>query len=53
MTAVAVVTGAASGMGRLAAQRLAASGVSVAAVDVNDEGLVSTARRSPNMRTYT
>jgi NAD(P)-dependent dehydrogenase (short-subunit alcohol dehydrogenase family) len=53
VTAVAVVTGAASGMGRLAAQRLAASGVSVAAVDVNDEGLVSTARRSPNMRTYT
>jgi len=36
---VALVTGAASGMGRISAKRLAADGVHVAAVDVNTEGL--------------
>ena len=34
---VALVTGAASGMGRLASRRLAAAGARVAAVDVNLE----------------
>ena len=35
---VALVTGAASGMGRLAARRLAAAGAQVAAIDVNEAG---------------
>ena len=39
---VALVTGAASGMGRLAAQRLAEAGASVAAHDVDAEGLRQT-----------
>jgi len=41
---VAIVTGAGSGMGRLAAQRLQKAGAQVAAVDVNEAGLVETAR---------
>lgn len=41
---VVYVTGAASGMGRLAAQRMADAGATVVAVDVNDEGLQETAR---------
>jgi len=45
---VAVVTGAASGMGRLAARRLAASGATVIAVDVDEPGLIETARRNDN-----
>ena len=36
---VALVTGAASGMGRISSKRLAADGVHVAAVDVNEKGL--------------
>lgn len=40
---VAFITGAGSGMGRLAAQRLAQTGVTVAAVDVNEAGLAQTA----------
>ncbi len=44
---VAFVTGAGSGMGRLAAQRMAAAGVSVAAVDVNGAGLAETAQAHP------
>ncbi len=40
---VVLVTGAASGMGRLAAQRMADAGARVAAVDVNEEGLFATA----------
>ena len=40
---VALVTGAASGMGRISSKRLAAEGVHVAAVDVNEEG-----QRSPS-----
>jgi NAD(P)-dependent dehydrogenase (short-subunit alcohol dehydrogenase family) len=39
---VALVTGAASGMGRLAARRLAAGGAQVAAFDVNEAGLRET-----------
>ena len=34
---VVFVTGAASGMGRLAAQNMARAGAKVAALDVNDE----------------
>ncbi len=40
---VALVTGAASGMGRLACQRLADAGARVAALDVNEVGLGETA----------
>ncbi|MDJ0848287.1 MAG: SDR family oxidoreductase [Myxococcota bacterium] len=36
---VALVTGAASGMGRLAVERLVQAGAKVAALDVNEEGL--------------
>ena len=39
---VALVTGAASGMGRLATRRLAAGGARVAALDVNEAGLRET-----------
>jgi 3(or 17)beta-hydroxysteroid dehydrogenase len=41
---VALVTGAASGIGRAAALRLAAEGASVAAADLNEEGAAATAR---------
>ena len=51
--AVALVTGAASGMGQLAARRLAAAGASVAAVDRDDDGLAGTVGRSPTMRPWT
>ena len=51
-TAVALVTGAASGMGQLAARRLAAAGVSVAAVDVDEAGLDVTVSRAPTMRPW-
>lgn len=40
---VALITGAGSGMGRLAAQRFADAGASVAAWDVDEEGLRETA----------
>src|SRR6476659_1280625 len=49
---VALVTGAASGMGQLAAWRLAAGDATVIAVDVNEEGLARTARRAPNVHTH-
>lgn len=49
---VAFVTGGASGMGRLAARRLAATGARVAAVDVNEEGLAETARGQDGIRAY-
>jgi short-subunit dehydrogenase len=50
---IAVVTGAGSGMGQLAARRLAAAGVSVAAVDVDEPGLAETTARAPTMRSWT
>ena len=50
---VALVTGAASGLGRLAAQRLAASGVTVVAADVDEAGLAETARHAPNVEAKT
>ena len=48
---VALITGAASGMGRLAARRLAGAGASVAAVDRNESGLAETAADQPSIRT--
>lgn len=51
---VAFITGAGSGMGRLAAQRLAQVGVQVAAVDVNAAGLAETARTdAEHIKTWT
>jgi NAD(P)-dependent dehydrogenase (short-subunit alcohol dehydrogenase family) len=49
---VALVTGAASGMGRLAARRLAAAGAQVAALDVNDAGLRETRGDDERIRPY-
>jgi len=48
---VAFVTGAASGLGRLAARRLAASGAVVVAADIDEPGLADTARHAPNIAT--
>jgi NAD(P)-dependent dehydrogenase (short-subunit alcohol dehydrogenase family) len=50
---VALVTGAASGMGRLAARRLAAAGARVAALDVNEAGLRETRGDDERIRTWT
>jgi NAD(P)-dependent dehydrogenase (short-subunit alcohol dehydrogenase family) len=47
---VVLVTGAASGMGRLAARRLAGAGASVAAFDLNEEGLSETAAGHDSIR---
>ncbi|MEZ4269366.1 MAG: SDR family oxidoreductase [Myxococcota bacterium] len=49
---VALVTGAASGMGRIAARRLAMEGAKVALVDLNAEGLEETAASRPGMESY-
>jgi NAD(P)-dependent dehydrogenase (short-subunit alcohol dehydrogenase family) len=49
---VAFITGGGSGMGRLAAQRLAGAGKRVAALDVNSEGLAETAEGHPGIRTF-
>ncbi len=49
---VALVTGAASGMGRISAKRLAADGVHVAAVDVNAEGLNELKQESNNISVF-
>ncbi len=50
---VALITGAGSGMGRLAARRLASEGAQVAALDVNEAGLVETASGHDRIRTWT
>ena len=51
---VVFITGGGSGMGRLAAQRMADAGAKVAAVDINEAGtldsLVSVLRRTDNER---
>jgi NAD(P)-dependent dehydrogenase (short-subunit alcohol dehydrogenase family) len=49
---LALVTGAASGMGRLASRRLAAGGAQVAALDVNEAGLRETRGEDERIRTY-
>ena len=49
---VALVTGAASGMGRICAQRLAAQGAIVAAMDLNEAGLEETAEGKDNIHGY-
>jgi NADP-dependent 3-hydroxy acid dehydrogenase YdfG len=48
---VVLVTGAASGMGRLAAQRMADAGKRVAALDMNEVGLRSLGAEHPRIRT--
>ena len=50
---VVLVTGGASGMGRLAAQRMAAVDAKVAAVDLNEQGLAETARDHERIHTWT
>jgi len=40
---VAIISGAGSGMGRLAAQRFSKQGAKVAALDINEAGLKETA----------
>ena len=49
---IALVTGAGSGMGRLACRRLAGAGATVAAVDVAPDGLKETAEGLPGVHTY-
>lgn len=49
---VALVTGGASGMGRLTALRLAAQGAKVAIFDLNEENLAATAAESENIKAY-
>ena len=46
------ITGAGSGMGRLAARNLASQGFNVAALDVNEKGLLETAQDHQNIRTF-
>ncbi len=49
---VALVTGGGSGMGQRACERLAARGATVAALDVNEEGLAKTAAVSDQIHTF-
>lgn len=48
---VALVTGAASGVGQLSAWRLAAGGAQVVALDIDEAGLARTARHAPMIHT--
>lgn len=47
-----LITGGGSGMGQLAARNMAAAGYQVAAVDVNQQGLLETAEDHQNIRTF-
>jgi NAD(P)-dependent dehydrogenase (short-subunit alcohol dehydrogenase family) len=49
---VVFVTGGGSGMGRLAAQRMADAGAKVAAVDINEAGLAETAQGRESIHTW-
>ena len=49
---VVVITGAGSGMGRLAAQRFSKQGAKVAALDVNEAGLKQTAEGHENISIF-
>jgi len=49
---VALVTGGASGMGQIAARRLAAQGAKVAIFDVNEQALADTAAESDNITAF-
>lgn len=49
---VALVTGGASGMGRISARRLADGGAQVAILDVNEEGLAETAAGRPGLHPF-
>jgi len=46
------ITGAGSGMGQMAARQFAAQGYAVAAIDVNEKGLLETAENHQNIRTF-
>ncbi len=47
-----LITGGGSGMGQLAARNFAEAGYQVAAVDVNEKGLLETAENHQNIRTF-
>ncbi|MEP5765480.1 MAG: SDR family oxidoreductase [Halieaceae bacterium] len=49
---IALVTGAASGMGRICARRLAERGATVAAMDLNEEGLAEIAQDHANIHCF-
>ncbi|MGB1139516.1 MAG: SDR family NAD(P)-dependent oxidoreductase [Halioglobus sp.] len=49
---VAIVTGGASGMGQIAARRLAKQGAKVAIFDVNEQGLADTAAEADNITAF-
>jgi len=49
---VALITGGGSGMGQLAARNLADAGASVAALDINEQGLSQTADGRDGIRTW-